>query len=105
LILGGARLEAEGGKELAQQIASRPEAHACYAQNWLRYLWGRADTAADLRTLATITQRLGDSNYGVRELLLDVSASAAFAHLEASDKAPSAPAPTAAAPSAAPNAH
>jgi hypothetical protein len=83
LSLGGARLDFEGGKQLAQQIASRPEAQACYAQNWLRYLWGRADTSADLRTLATITKSLGSPSYGVRELLLDISASAAFIHLQA----------------------
>ncbi|HTV23822.1 MAG TPA: DUF1592 domain-containing protein [Polyangiaceae bacterium] len=84
LNLAGTALAFEGGKELAAQIASRPEAQACYAQNWLRYLWGRADTRADLRTLATITQKLGGADYGVRELLLDVSASAAFSHLQAS---------------------
>jgi hypothetical protein len=96
LNLAGARLEFEGGKELAQQIASRPEAQACYAQNWLRYLWGRSDTSADLRTLATITKNLADPGYGVRELLLDVSASAAFVHLQATNAAaPSATAPNA----------
>jgi hypothetical protein len=83
LNLGGMRLDFEGGKQLAQQIASSPEAQACYAQNWLRYLWGRADTSADLRTLATITKNLRSAGYGVRELLFDISASAAFIHLEA----------------------
>jgi hypothetical protein len=73
----------EGGKEFSAQIAQRPEAQACYAQNWLRYLWGRADTDADLRTLTTIRQGLTRADYGVRELLLDITASAAFLHLQA----------------------
>lgn len=83
LSLGGATLEFEGGKEFAAQIAERPEAHACYAQNWLRYLWGRADTDDDLRTLATIRQGLSRSDYGVRDLLIDITQSAAFLHLAA----------------------
>ena len=81
LSLGGAMLEFEGGKEFAARIAQRPEAHACYAQNWLRYLWGRADTEADLRTLATIRQGLSRPDYGIRDLLIDVTQSAAFLHL------------------------
>jgi hypothetical protein len=76
-------LSFEGGKEFSAQIAARPEAQACYAQNWLRYLWGRADTDADLRTLTSIRQGLATANYGVRELLLDITASAAFLHLPA----------------------
>lgn len=47
LNLGGSMLQYTGGKQLAAAIANRPEALACYARNWLRYLWGRADTQAD----------------------------------------------------------
>lgn len=83
LELRGESLEFEGGRQFSAEIAARPEAQACYAQNWLRYLWGRADTDADLRTLATIRQGLERPDYGVRELLLDITRSAAFLHLEA----------------------
>jgi hypothetical protein len=81
LNVGGVTLEVEGGKELAAALAGLPEAQACYARNWLRYLWGRADTEADLRTLTTIRTRLATPSYGVRDLLLDVVRSAAFLHL------------------------
>jgi Protein of unknown function (DUF1592)/Protein of unknown function (DUF1588)/Protein of unknown function (DUF1595)/Protein of unknown function (DUF1585)/Protein of unknown function (DUF1587) len=81
LNLGGSMLQYAGGKELAAAIANRPEALACYARNWLRYLWGRADTDADLRTLTRIRQRLATRDYGVRDLLIDVTQSAAFLHL------------------------
>jgi hypothetical protein len=47
----------------------------------LRYLWGRADTTADLRTLTRIRQSLARTDYGVRELLIDVTQSAAFLHV------------------------
>ncbi|MEO8181851.1 MAG: DUF1592 domain-containing protein [Deltaproteobacteria bacterium] len=81
LNLGGTILPYVGGKELAAAIASRPEALTCYARNWLRYLWGRADTKADLRTLTRLRQRLAERDYGVRDLLVDVTESAAFSHL------------------------
>jgi hypothetical protein len=81
LNLGGALLRVDGGKELAAAIANRPETLACYARNWLRYLWGRADTVADLHTLTLLRQRLAASDYGVRDLLVDVTQSAAFLHL------------------------
>jgi hypothetical protein len=81
VLLNEAMLSFVGGRELSEQLAALPEAQACYAQNWLRYAWGRADTADDLRTLTVLRQRLADPNYGVRDLLVDVTRSAAFSHL------------------------
>ncbi len=78
--IGDATLGFVGGKELASQIASLPEAQACYARNWLRYAWGRADTDADLRTLTLLRQGLASPDYGVRDLLVDITESAAFSH-------------------------
>jgi Protein of unknown function (DUF1588)/Protein of unknown function (DUF1585) len=81
LTLGGVTLEAEGAKELAARLAELPEARACYARNWLRYLWGRADTEDDLRTLTTLRAGLATPSYGVRDLLLDIVRSSAFLHI------------------------
>jgi len=88
LELGQVTLEFEGGKEFSAQIAELPEAQACYARNWLRYLWGRADTDDDLRTLSTIRNGLATSDYGIRELLLDVTESAAFLHISSGQTSP-----------------
>ncbi len=81
LNLGGQRLEFEGAKEFSAVLAGRSEAQACYARNWLRYLWGRADTEDDLRTLTTLRTKLSSRDYGVRDLLLDITSSAAFLHI------------------------
>lgn len=82
--LNSAMLSFVGGKELAEQLAALPEAQACYAQNWLRYTFGRADTADDLKTLTVLRQGLADPNYGVRDLMLDITQSAAFSHFHES---------------------
>jgi len=79
--LGGVQVSVDGGKQLGAAIANRPEVLACYARNWLRYLYGRADTNDDLRTLTRLRQRLAVRDYGVRDLLIDVTQSAAFLHL------------------------
>jgi Protein of unknown function (DUF1592)/Protein of unknown function (DUF1588)/Protein of unknown function (DUF1595)/Protein of unknown function (DUF1585)/Protein of unknown function (DUF1587) len=82
--LSTATLSFADGKELIAQLATQPEAQACYARNWLRYAWGRADTQADLRTLTLLRQRLAAPEYGVRDLLVDITQSAAFSHLNES---------------------
>jgi hypothetical protein len=79
--LGSNVLNFVGGRELAEQLAALPEAQACYAQNWLRYAFGRADTSDDLRTLAVLSRGLADPQYGVRDVLVDITQSAAFSHL------------------------
>jgi hypothetical protein len=79
--IGNQRLQFEGARELSAAIAELPEAHACYARNWLRYLWGRPDTEDDLQTLARLRLGMATPGYGARQLLLDATAAAAFRHL------------------------
>ncbi len=81
LRLPGVQLAVEGGKEAALALAELPEARACYARNWLRYAWGRADTEADLRTLTRLRQGLADPSFGVRDILIEIAESTAFSHL------------------------
>jgi hypothetical protein len=84
--LSSAMLSFVGGRELAEQLAELPEAQACYAQNWLRYALGRADTIDDLKTLAVLRRGLADPEYGVRDVLVEITQSAAFSHLNDSAK-------------------
>jgi hypothetical protein len=81
LRISGRELPLEGGKDVARALATSPEAQACYARNWLRYAWGRADTEADLRTLTRLRQGLADPSYGVRDVVLEIAQSTAFSHL------------------------
>jgi hypothetical protein len=85
LQLSGEALVFEGGKQLATALAASPEAQACYARNWLRYAWGRADTESDLRTLTQLRLGLADPAYGVRDVLLEIARSTAFSHLASAD--------------------
>lgn len=81
--LGEHALRFNGARELLEQLATMPEVHACYAMNWLQYSYGRELASEDLRTWARLSQALASDDYGVRELVLDLSRSAAFTHLPA----------------------
>lgn len=83
--LAGQAFSFDGPRDLVAHLAKLPEVHACYARHWLQYAYGRRDTSHDQRTIGVIAQRLGTDGYGVRELLVDLTRSAAFSHLAASE--------------------
>ena len=66
------------GVELATAIATAPESSRCYATNWLRYLLGRFETAADDCALAALAARLSDDDYTGADLMIDTTRTRAF---------------------------
>lgn len=70
-----------GVKELSAQLATLPETAACYANNWLKYAYGRPVTPADAKTLADLTVSLGSPGFGARYTLVRLAQSAAFTHI------------------------
>ncbi len=62
----------------SQQLATAPEARTCYATNWVRYAFGRQTTAGDSCSIAGIATSMGDDNYKITDLLVDVSRSKSF---------------------------
>ena len=79
--LGDQEIQFRGGSELLSALAQSSEARACYAKHWLEFGYGRSDGSEDLRTLATLHQALADPGYGVRDLVLQLTQSAAFSSL------------------------
>jgi len=73
----------DGARQLVTQLAELSRVRACYAKNWLQYGYARNETALDLRTLATVTKELARDDYGVRDLMVALTQSAAFSHLPA----------------------
>ncbi|MEY4581299.1 MAG: hypothetical protein RL701_6002, partial [Pseudomonadota bacterium] len=66
------------GVELAQALASAPEARACYAKSWFRYLLGRVEAEGDSCALQQITARLADDNYTALDILTDLTRTPSF---------------------------
>lgn len=78
--LSGGSLSFDGALDLIRQIAETEMARACYAKQWLRYAYARADAPADERILASVAENLEDDDYSVRQLLVDLTRPRAFTH-------------------------
>jgi hypothetical protein len=73
-------LEFTGAVDLIRQLSESDAARSCYAKQWLRYAYARAEAVADEQTLAALEQRLADDTYSVRQLLVDLTEPRAFTH-------------------------
>ena len=62
----------------SQLIAASPEARSCYATTWMRYAFGRQETAGDSCAVAAIATSLGDDTYKVTDLLVDITRTKTF---------------------------
>jgi hypothetical protein len=76
---GGADVPVTGGVALAQALAASPAVHACFARQVFRYDLGRVDTPADACALADVTKTYKGKNLDLRELLVALAMSPAFA--------------------------
>lgn len=81
LDLSETSLSFEGAAEFSRAISEIPRVRACYAKNWLNYVYGRHETAGDARTLGRIASALGEGAHGARDLLTLLTTGAAFNHL------------------------
>lgn len=81
LQIGDHTIDFDGARDLILGLSELGQVRACYATHWLTYFYGRSETEADLRTLASGTQNLASAGYGVRDLLVDMTRGAAFSHL------------------------
>jgi hypothetical protein len=70
-----------GAKELSAQLAKMPETAACYANNWLKYAYGRPASEADAKTLSELKVSLSSPGFGARDTLVRLARSASFTHI------------------------
>lgn len=68
----------DSGVTLAKAMAEAPEARSCYAKNWFRYTFGRAETPGDACALSALADKLKDDNYTAMDLLSDLTRTRAF---------------------------
>ena len=59
-------------------LAAAPEARACYATTWVRYAFGRAETTGDSCAVSALAANLGDDNYTITDLMVDLTRTKAF---------------------------
>ena len=81
LALPEGNIEFDGARQLVTELVGLSSVRACYAKNWLQYAYSRGETPLDLRTLALAARELVRDDYGVRDLMVALTQSAAFSHL------------------------
>jgi hypothetical protein len=64
--------------EESAALAASPEAQACYATNWVRYAFGRAESPGDMCAIGVLAQNLANDSYKVTDLLVDLTRTRAF---------------------------
>lgn len=69
-------------KGFLSQLAPLPDTRACYASNWLQYAFGRDVASEDLKTLSDLTTAFDQPGFGARDVLLRLTQSAAFTHIQ-----------------------
>ncbi len=67
------------GVELAELIATSPQAHACYAQHWLEYAYGRPLTPRDQPLVGELGGKSAAGQLSVKELVVALLEAPAFA--------------------------
>ena len=78
LSLPSGDLRFDGAVDASQRIAETNEARACYAKNWLRYMYARLDAASDACTIDSVAQKLAISSYGTKAALADFARTPSF---------------------------
>jgi hypothetical protein len=68
----------QNGVEASALLAESPEARGCYAKNWTRYAYGRAELPEDECAIAAIAEKLVSDDYKVTDLMLDLTRTKAF---------------------------
>jgi hypothetical protein len=76
--IDGKAVNINGPVELASAIASSDEAHACYAQNWAEYLYGRVVTRASDNQLVQQGGWLSRDAQSAQNLIVNLLATDAF---------------------------
>ncbi len=70
-----------GPIEMVQKIANAPETHACFAEHWMTFAYGRALETADNCTIAEVERSFAESGYNIPQLLLSLTQTDAFLYL------------------------
>ena len=69
--------------ELAQTLATLPEAQACFVQHWLEFGFGKSldDSDADRCLTRNLNRAFADAGFNIRQLLIDLTQTDAFLYL------------------------
>jgi hypothetical protein len=74
-----------GGSELANLLASSTQVRDCAPTQWLRYAWGRRETADDACSVAAVQQAFIKSDGDLKELMVALTQTDTFVNYRQAD--------------------
>jgi hypothetical protein len=78
--VGSLVLDFQDSTDLVKQLAAAPEAHACFARQWLRYAIDRFELDADAAAVSYLTSTYEGSSLDTRDLVVKVTRTLPFSH-------------------------
>lgn len=78
--------EFSGPVELVQKLAANPEVHACFAEQWQKFGYGRSLDADDACNREQLTGAFEQSGHNIKELLLALTQTDGFRFLNAEEQ-------------------
>lgn len=76
----------DGAISLSQTIAASPDAHICYATQWVEFAYRRPMNSNDRCVAEDVATRLADPAYSILDLLSDLTQAEAFNNRSAEDE-------------------
>ena len=80
-----------GVLELEKKLGGSSDVQACVTTQWFRYAYGRAETAADMCSMATLSDQFGAGGWKVQDLLVALTQTKAFLYRRVTPAAGGAP--------------
>lgn len=75
-----------GPVELVQKVAANPITHACFAEQWQKFGYGRVLDAADACNREQLTAAFDQSGHNIKELLVALTQTDGFRYLNAEEQ-------------------
>ncbi len=83
ITLGGKSQSFANAIEFAKIVSESDEARGCYARNWMRYAYQRADAAEDECDIDAMTTKLASASYSIKEMIGDLTQNNSFRYRSA----------------------
>ena len=83
--IDGSPVPVRDGVELAERLAGSRDVHACYAQHWIEFAYGRPRADRDEPLIDRLGARSLEQGLGVRDLLVELATSRAFLNRSAEE--------------------
>ncbi|MEZ4228745.1 MAG: DUF1592 domain-containing protein [Polyangiaceae bacterium] len=77
-LFGDRKISYEGPVDFSKALGDAPEAHGCYAKNWVEFAFGRRAQGIDLQIIDSLAKKMNAADYTILDMLVDIVVSETF---------------------------